>query len=168
MHDHPLAPWAELVGPLLTAGWVIDLASAPGWLDEQLVVVPPLLLQRLVKGEEPVDVEALVDGLAGEVADAADAEPGVAAPPRRQILKRVAAAGALLVELGLARWDRDDDCLGRLTVTWLGVFSWQLVNTHLDGEAPPELDRQLRAAGYLKADGGYIAPQDLPVPVSDN
>jgi hypothetical protein len=134
VHDRPLAPWGELVGPIVFGGRLRELTAAPGWLDEQLAMLPPLLLQRLVKGNDPVDVAGLVDALAGEVAEAADAEPGVAAPRRRQLRKRVVAAGALLVELGLARWDRDHRGLGELVVTELGLVAWLLVTLNLDGE----------------------------------
>lgn len=168
VHDHPLAPWGEILAPLLLSGCLTELATAPGWLDEQLLILPPLLLQRLVTRDEPVDVAALVDALAGEVAEAAEGEPGVAAPPRGQLVKRVAAACALLVELGAARWDRQDGRLGELAITQLGFFAWLLVIVNVDGEPPPSVDRMLRDAGYLKADGGYIAPEHIPVPVSDN
>lgn len=169
VHDHPLAPWGELVGPLIAGGSLPDLTAAPGWLDEQLIVVPPLLLQRLVKGTTPVDVAWLVDALAAEVAEAASREPGVKLPSRRQVAARVTAAGALLVELGLARWDHTADRrLGELVITWLGCFGWLLVVTHIDGELPAAVDRVIRAHGYVKTDGGYIAPEHQPVPLSEN
>lgn len=53
-------------------------------------------------------------------------------------------------------------------MTDLGFFAWLLATIHLNDETPPQVDRLLRDAGYLKADSGYIAPEDLPVPVSEN
>jgi hypothetical protein len=80
-HDHPLLPWGELVVPLVLGGTLRELAVAPGWLDEHLLILPPLVLQRLVRGDEPVDIDGLVDALTGELAAAAEAEP---ASPRRR------------------------------------------------------------------------------------
>lgn len=168
VHDRPLVPWGEIVTSLVLSGGLAELATAPGWLDEQLLILPPLLLQRLVTRDEPVDVAALVDALAGEVAAAADAEPGVDPPPRGQLVKRVAAACALLVELGAARWDRPRGRLGELAVTQLGLFAWLLVIVNVDGEAAPAIDRMLRDAGYLKAHGSYITPEPTPVPTADS
>lgn len=168
VHDHPLVSWGELLGPLVLSGGLAELATAPGWLDEQLLILPPLLLQRLVTRDEPVDVAALIDALAGEVAEAAEAEPGVDAPPRGQLVKRVAAACALLVELGAARWGRPRGRFGELAVTQLGLFAWLLVIVNVDGEAAPSIDRMLRDAGYLKADGSSITPEPAPVPTADS
>ena len=61
---------------------------------------------------------------------ASSASPSPASPPS----ERVVAAEALLVELGLARWDRDHRGLGELVVTELGFVAWLLVRLNLDGE----------------------------------
>lgn len=158
------------VDSLTTMLFGMDLVAILGtrerWYDARLRLLPPLLFQYVTRCLRDADVGAITDALHAEVVAASAASRR--APRRADLDDRV---------LGVLEMLRLFDVVGpvrpvgerRLVdLTGAGPFAWLIAMVALDGELPPELDAMAREQGYLRADGGYLRPQDVPVPIAFN
>lgn len=166
VRGHPLAAWGE---PMMTASFQTPVEVVEcdhRWYDERLDVFVPLVHQRLVIAGSTVALDGDAELLRDEIAQAAG--PSRPAPTRAEARDRMADAAALLAEFGVVHWEPAPSGAGRCRISALGLFGWVLQRVGIDGELPPSLHAELAERGYLRAEGGYIAPDALPVRISNN
>lgn len=158
--DHPLAAWGECL-PLVVHG---DPLTPEAQVGETAALLP-LLYQYVVRDAES-PLEPCVRAVWREGVERAGRR-GTRPPSPRLVRRQIAALTAMLEEFGVLTWHPKDGRLGTVRPTWLGLFGWLVITVELHGPTP-EVDRLATENGYLRADGGYIHRDSLPVEIADN